>query len=243
LPASDFFRTFLEFYERQQHHLPGNAIFNLSTFVAFCEGYVGLWPSIQLWVRLYNLRINSIQDPEVPLPKPIVQCGACIVFPRQKSLHVRLSGLESSRKWQKTFFYVNNTGTIDLINLPAYVPGEPSRTNWLYNPKESHKETNRIVRYIVGLQEVHEPTADDIVRTFITRWVLPLQHRVHKTCQMSGRLDTTQISTFKLSKEDVIDKAKLITKTRMPVDWKWGMQPFSRNNPPPPEVRFCGTLE
>jgi hypothetical protein len=42
LPASDFFQRFLEFYKLQPHHLPGNAIFYLSSFVSFMEGYVGL---------------------------------------------------------------------------------------------------------------------------------------------------------------------------------------------------------
>jgi hypothetical protein len=30
LPVLDFFRRFLDFYELQPHHLPGNAIFYLS---------------------------------------------------------------------------------------------------------------------------------------------------------------------------------------------------------------------
>jgi hypothetical protein len=85
LLASNFFRSFLDFYELQPHHLPSNAVFLLPSFVTFCETYVGLWPSLELWARLYNLQVNSIQDPEVPIPKPIVQCGACIVCPRQKS--------------------------------------------------------------------------------------------------------------------------------------------------------------
>jgi hypothetical protein len=85
LPASDFFRRFLDFYQLLPHHLPGNAIFYLSSFVSFLEGYVGLWPTIEAFARFYNLRINSIQDPELPLPKPVVQCGACIITPRQKS--------------------------------------------------------------------------------------------------------------------------------------------------------------
>jgi hypothetical protein len=225
-PVSDFFRKFLDYYELQPHHLPANAVFTLSSFAAFCEGYVGLWPSLQLWACLYILRINSIQDRNV-------QCGACIVVPRQKSPHVKMSGLESCRKWQKTFFYVKNTGEADLINLPACVPGEPSRANWLYNPKDSHKETNRIVQYIEGLQRDQEPTADDIVCTFITRHVLPLQCRAHKICQMSGPLDPTQISTFELSKSDVVTKVMAIAKTKMPVDWEWGLKPFSRANPPP----------
>jgi hypothetical protein len=42
LPASDFFRRFLDFYRLQPHHLPGNAVFYLSSFVAFMEGFIGL---------------------------------------------------------------------------------------------------------------------------------------------------------------------------------------------------------
>jgi hypothetical protein len=91
LPVSYFFRNFLDIYELQPHHLLANAVFTLSSFAALCEGYVGLWPSLQLWARLYILQINSIQDRNVPLPKPVVQCGACIVVPRQKSPHVKMS--------------------------------------------------------------------------------------------------------------------------------------------------------
>jgi hypothetical protein len=104
-----------------------------------------------------------------------------------------MAGLESCRKWQRTFFYVKNSGATDLINLPAYVAGEPSRANWLYNPKLSHKETNRIVDYIVELQKYDVTTADDIVRTFITRRAMPLQRRYHNICQMSGPLDLIRL--------------------------------------------------
>jgi hypothetical protein len=72
LPVSDFFRCFLNFYQLQPHHLPGNAVFYLSSFRAFCEGYVYRLPTVEAFARLYNLRVNSIQDPELPLPKPIV---------------------------------------------------------------------------------------------------------------------------------------------------------------------------
>jgi hypothetical protein len=72
LPVSDFFRRFLNFYQLQPHHLPGNAVFYLSPFRAFCEGYVYRLPTVEAFARLYNLRVNSIQDPELPLPKPIV---------------------------------------------------------------------------------------------------------------------------------------------------------------------------
>jgi hypothetical protein len=65
--------------------------------------------------------------------------------------------------------------------------------------------------------------ADDIVRTFVSRGVLPLQHRAHKIRQVTGRKDPSRITTFSLSKSDVVLKAKQICKIKMLVDWKWGL--------------------
>jgi hypothetical protein len=82
--------------------------------------------------------------------------------------------------------------------------------------------------------------ADDIVRAFVSRRVLPLQRRTHKMCQMTGRFDPTRITTFPLSKSDVVAKAKQICKTKMQVEWKWGMQPHGRRRLPKSQVRSWG---
>jgi hypothetical protein len=92
-------------------------------------GFVGLWPTVDTFAHFYNLRINSIQDKKLPNPKPIVQCGACILTPRQGSTYYRFTGLEYCRAWQETFFYVRNKGSSDFINLPAFNPATPSKTN------------------------------------------------------------------------------------------------------------------
>jgi hypothetical protein len=86
LPASDFFRRFLNFYKLQPHHLPANTVFYLSSFISFMEGYVGLQPTTETFARFYNLWINSVQDPKLPLPKLVVQCGACIIPPEEPLL-------------------------------------------------------------------------------------------------------------------------------------------------------------
>ncbi|KAK1665328.1 hypothetical protein QYE76_053487 [Lolium multiflorum] len=73
LPASDFFRRFLDFYELQPHHLPGNVIFYLSSFAAFMEGYAGITPSVNNFSFFYYLRKNSLQGKQLPYPKPFVR--------------------------------------------------------------------------------------------------------------------------------------------------------------------------
>ena len=54
LPISDLFRRFLVRYGLQPHQLQPNAIFHLSCLVSFVEGYLGLWPTVDLWAKYYG---------------------------------------------------------------------------------------------------------------------------------------------------------------------------------------------
>jgi hypothetical protein len=56
LPASDFFRDFLDNYGLQPHHLPANAVMILSAFAAFYEGYAGIELFAQGWAKYFQLR-------------------------------------------------------------------------------------------------------------------------------------------------------------------------------------------
>jgi hypothetical protein len=205
------------------------------------EAYVGLLPTIEAFARFFSLRINSTQDRNLPKPKPPVQCGACIVTARQGSSFYKFSGLESCRAWQQTLFYVKNKGAADFIKLPAYLPGAPSRANWRHNPGNTHVETNRIVWFIEQLNKDTDICSDDIIHAFISRRVLPLQRQVHKMSQMSGSGDPTRITSFGLSKSDVVLKAKQICQTEMPAYWSWGLRPLSFKNPLSAAVRAWET--
>ncbi|KAK1631594.1 hypothetical protein QYE76_005909 [Lolium multiflorum] len=233
LPVSDFFWHFLDFYELQPHHLPGNFIFYLSSFTAFTEGYAGITPAVDNFSFFYNLRKNSIQDRKLPLPKHFVRCGGCILAPRQGSNFYKFSGLESVRTWQKTFFYVRNGGPEDFINLPAYVPGPPAMTNWMHHPKDD-KESKRVALFVEKSREETNLCADDIIRLFLSRRVLPLQRRTHKMSQISGLRDSTRITTFSLRPGDLVLKAKQICRNTLRADGKYGLKPYSRSDPPPP---------
>ncbi|KAK1646036.1 hypothetical protein QYE76_063841 [Lolium multiflorum] len=217
--------------------LPGNAIFYLSCYVTFMEAYIGIRPTRETFARFFALRINSVQGLDIPKPKPPVQCGSCIIGSRQASPFFKFSGLESCRSWQGTFFYVKNTGAADLIDLPPFDPAPPTKTNWSYNPKESHNETNRIIRFMKQRMKDTDLCSDDIIRTFISRRVLPLKRRAHKMSEMYGPGDPTKITGLPLSKKDVVLKARQICQTSMPEDWEWGLRPLSSTNPPTQEAK------
>ena len=53
LPASPFFWAFLNRFHLQPHDLPTNAITQLSVLAAFSEGYLGLWPTVELWAKYF----------------------------------------------------------------------------------------------------------------------------------------------------------------------------------------------
>nr|XP_051207449.1 formin-like protein 16 [Lolium perenne] len=79
--------------------------------------------------------------------------------------------------------------------------------------------------------------SDDIIRTFISRRVLPLQRRAHKISEMYSPRDPTKITGLPLSKEDIVLKARQIWQTDMPMDWEWGFLPLSSTNPPTREAK------
>ena len=76
-------------------------------------------------------------------------------------------------------------------------------------------------------------TADDLLATFISRRVSPLQRRVHKICHMSGPLDPTRTSTIELDKAQIRRRVKSIARMRVTDEWEWGMEPYSHSNLPP----------
>ena len=108
LPASNFFRQFLDKFSLQPHHLPPNALVFLSSFVAFQEGYLGLWPSLDLWVMLHTLFPQSMPNPKHKGVKAMVAVGAAQVKPRQDTEFFHVKGLASVKKWLRSWFCVKN---------------------------------------------------------------------------------------------------------------------------------------
>ena len=202
LPVSDFMRRFFVKYGVQPHHLPANAITTLSAYVSFVEGYLGVWPSINLWAKYFRFRSQVILDLDNPgAPKQMTQCGAATITPRRGSIFPRINGLESCKKWLRSFFYVKNTTGTDMIGLPAFVVGPPvNKLNWDYDPKELNAEVNQIHPILISLKDDEGLKADDLLATFISHRISPLQRRSHKICHMSGRHDPNRITTVELTK-------------------------------------------
>ncbi|KAK1680015.1 hypothetical protein QYE76_040863 [Lolium multiflorum] len=229
LPASRFFRRFLEFFGLQPHHLPANACVLLSCYVAFMEGYAGLWPDVEFWSRLFYLKSQMTEG-------RLRTCGAASIYPRAGSLFPKIPTVDSVKNWQMSFFYVKNANpAFDRINLPEYNPAPPTtRLNWGHNAKSADPdaEVNLLWDFLGECVTGGRLSAEDLLCTYMERRVIPLQGRVHKIGHMSGRLDPTRTSKVALTKAQVAHRVNNITKANMPEAWEWGLPPYDRAAPP-----------
>ena len=70
-------------YGVNPQHLPPNFILVLSGYASLCEGYLGIWPFVNLWAKYFLFRPEVLPDPKNPgAPKHMTQCGAATVVPR-----------------------------------------------------------------------------------------------------------------------------------------------------------------
>jgi hypothetical protein len=56
LPAGDFFRSLLYYYRLELVHLVPNSITIVSTFIHFCEAYLGIPPHFAMWRHFFCVK-------------------------------------------------------------------------------------------------------------------------------------------------------------------------------------------
>ena len=223
LPASNFFWGFLDFFSLQPHHLPANAIVSPSSFTSFTEGYFGLWPTTEAWSKYFHLRKQTISGSD---PKVMTACSSVSITPRTGSIFPWITGLDTCKKWQKSFLYVKSAKGHDALNLLEFRIEPPTtELNFRYYPAGTFSEIQIMHEALEDLLEKNLCT-DDLLWVFVCRQVSPLQRRVHKICHMSGLLDPTRISKHDLTRASIKRRVNAIAYTEMSDKWRWGVEPF-----------------
>jgi hypothetical protein len=131
--------------------------------------------------------------------------------------------VDSVNKWQATFFYVRNENpTSDRLNLSPFSLAPPTKLNWgfCHRPTDPSAEVTLLVDFLRTCITQDRLTASDLLCTFTSRRVLPLQRRSRKICHMSGRFDPTRMSKVELTREVVANRVNYISNARLPDDWQ-----------------------
>ena len=158
----------------------------------------------------------------------MVACGSVSISPRTTSILPRIQGLETVKKWQRSFFYVKSAEGHDALNLPEFSLAPPTaELNFKHVPAET--DELRIIDNILGALIKRKFDSDDMLRAFVFHWVSPLQMREHKLCHMGDHLDPMRTSRHELSLPDVQRRVKVIASSDMEDKWTWNVKPFYRD--------------
>jgi hypothetical protein len=139
----------------------------------------------------------------------------------------KLSGKESCKKWQRSFFYAKNLlKDANHVNLPPFaLRGLGERDSWKASLENPGPDMVNILKLVVALQGEVALKAPDLQLAFIGARVSPLQRRSHKMCHLGSNKDPTRNSSKVLSAGEVAQKANKIIEVKLLPKLKWGMKP------------------
>jgi hypothetical protein len=141
----------------------------LSTFAILCEAYLRIWPNVELFQRLFYFKTQTLGSIPVMWRAASFYARTIVRFPK-------LSGKESCKKWQISFFYAKNLWEdADHINPPPFVPGGPrERDSWKTSLPSPGPDMVNILKWIIALQGEGSLKAPDLLLAFIDARVSPL---------------------------------------------------------------------
>jgi hypothetical protein len=93
-------------------------------FAILCEAYLGIWPNVELFWWLFYFKNQTLDS-------ILVTCGATSFYAHRTVGFPKLTGKESCKKWQHSFFYAKNLlEGADHVNLPPFESsGQGERDN------------------------------------------------------------------------------------------------------------------
>ena len=89
----------IDHYGVQLHNLPPNSLLEMSAYVALCEGFLGIRPSLLLFRFYFHVRRNSITA-GVPYITGTISFSL-----RRDRAYPKISASDSVKQWPATFFY------------------------------------------------------------------------------------------------------------------------------------------
>jgi hypothetical protein len=103
LPASDFFKGLLGYYDIEYLNLNPNGIFHTSVFVHFCEAFLGIKPHWILFRKFFRVK------PQPSANNPRVVGGAGIQMREDAAeQHLSYKLIDSNQDWKAKWFYITN---------------------------------------------------------------------------------------------------------------------------------------
>jgi hypothetical protein len=119
-PASLFMRGLCYHYGVELHNFSPNAISQAATFVAVCEGFLGIPMNWDIWVHLFREELHTLATGKSRVRQ--VVCASGLTFALRethKELYPPCTMTSNNVEWERGWFYLCNDGA----GLPLHRQG------------------------------------------------------------------------------------------------------------------------
>jgi hypothetical protein len=177
-------------------HLVPNSITIIATFIHLCEAYLGITPYFHLWRHFFELKKTG---------KGVVVGSVNFMLCRNmKSEYIDLALPDNTTDWKQGWFYLTSvlrskTGRIPVVG--------PEWTNQL-----ATLDTLELKPLLDDLEQLMAEglTGATVAISLWRHLIQPLQDRAHLAFKYCGQFDPTRVAQRKVSKVEMIARAKNI---------------------------------
>ncbi|KAE8802475.1 hypothetical protein D1007_21793 [Hordeum vulgare] len=234
VPPHPFFRGFLFYFGIQLHHLPLNNVAYLSAFITLCECFLGCPPHWGLFKNIFTAWSQTMKkaNPGDSRTNVIQLCGGLGIQKRNMSAYPPMTLPESVRNWQSTWFYCNDIASPNMsTSLPPFTLDRPTAPRILTIFEAEKAEVEMLAGEVISLVR-NGLNGMDLLETFLSRRIQPLQVRDHAMWHYSGSEDSTWSHPEEVDQEMVSQSIKsIIGACDNPVGSK-RVVPYSAENKP-----------
>jgi hypothetical protein len=193
-PSIDFFRNLLYYYQLELIHLVPNSITVVSTFIHFCEVYLGISPHFLLWRYLFCVKSTGKRSGPV----------GDVMFSLRSSLKVEWIDTnlpDNTAGWRSEWFYIVD----QLPRLPRRIGHKPVKINeWDLGLSSRDLKDLKGVMELVSDMKKHRVIGAAVARSFCRRMIQTIKDRVHPAYEYWGQSDPTRKVNHKIYKEEMV---------------------------------------
>jgi hypothetical protein len=193
LAVGDFFRGLLYCYNLVLVHLVPNSITVVSTFIHFCEAYLGISPHFLLWRYLFCVKSTGKRSGPVGAVMFTLRSGL-------KAEWIDTDLPDNTAGWRSEWFYIVD----QLPGLPRRTGHKPVKINeWDFGLSSCDLEDLKGVLELINDMKRLGVTGAAIARLFSRRMIQPIKNRVHSAYEYWGQSDPMREVNRKVSKEEM----------------------------------------
>jgi hypothetical protein len=223
LPASDFFKGLLGYYDVEYVNLNPNSIFHTAVFIHFCEVFLGIKPHWILFRKFFRVK----PQPSASNPRVVGEAGIQM-WEDATEQYLRYKLIDSNQGWKARWFYITNHHP----GLPKPSGRQPRHRDW-WNTEPTMQERIQLPELLARIKVLREARlrAEHVAFSFMKSRVQPLMARDTLGFEYAGDDDTSRMPGGEVDDDDIIDRLMRIFKD-MPPYTACPVQEYSAARPP-----------